>query len=353
MATQLMRTALRPLYKAAREDAHPGLLLQRGLVEHDDDEPRIKAGHVDRICRSAAGDFYRHAYTRWKKATSDTTRFRSVILKLRTRLFIGLTGGGMLETGCAISRAHGTPYIPGSSVKGLVAAHALERLDESGDAFRELFGARPAADRPAALSGLLAFHDAWWEPDSAELPLVKEVVTTHHRDYYAKEGAAPATDFDSPVPNAQVAVQGEFLFVIEGPCDWLDFAEQMLISALVTRGAGAKTRAGYGLFTAPDAPCSDEGRGPHGSSNPGRDWVDAKLRELSASPGVQPDQALRGKALAEAWSSMDDPSLKQSALADIRARWEERGWWDKPQGGAARKARAIYDAYLAQQDETS
>ena len=352
MVTQLMRTALRPLYKAA-PDVHPGLLLQRGLVEHDDDEPRIKVDHIDRICRSATGDFYRHAYTRWRKATSDTTRFRSVILKLRTRLFIGLTSGGMLETGCAISRAHGAPYIPGSSVKGLVAAHAIERLDESGDAFRDLFGARPAADRPAALSGLLAFHDAWWEPDSAEIPLVKEVVTTHHPDYYAKEGAVPATDFDSPVPNAQVAVQGAFLFVIEGPGDWLDFAERMLVSALVTRGAGAKTRAGYGLFAAPDSPDSDEDRGSRGSSNPGREWVDAKLRELTASPGVQPDQALRGKALAEAWSSTDDPSLKQSALADIRARWEERGWWDNPQGGAARKARAIYDAYLEQQDEIS
>ncbi len=352
MTTPLMRTALRPLYRAAR-DPHPGLLLQRGLVEHHDNDPTIKADHVDGICRSAAGNFYRHAYARWTKATADTTRFRSVTLKLRTRLFIGLTGGGMLETGCAISRTHGTPYIPGSSVKGLVAAHALERLDESGDAFRELFGARPTEDRPAALSGLLAFHDAWWAPDSAEKPLVKEVVTTHHRDYYAKEGAVLATDFDSPVPNAQVAVQGAFLFVIEGPGDWLDFAEQMLVSALVMRGAGAKTRAGYGLFAATDSPDSDEGSGPSGSFNPGREWVDARIRELSASPGVQPDQALRGKALAEAWSSTDDPSLKQSALADIRARWEEKGWWDNPQGGAARKARAIYDAYLEQQDETS
>ena len=352
MATQLMRTALRPLYKAAR-DSHPGLLLQRGLIEHDDNEPGIKSDHVDRICRSAASDFYRHAFTRWTKATADTTRFRSVPLKLRTRLFIGLTGGGMLETGCALSRAHGTPYIPGSSVKGPVAAHAIERLDESGDAFRELFGARPTEDYPATLSGLLAFHDAWWVPDSAETPLVKEVVTTHHPDYYAKEGAAPATDFDSPVPNAQVAVQGAFLFVIEGPGDWLDFAEQMLVSALVTRGAGAKTRAGYGLFAAPNSPGSHEVEGSRGSSDPGREWVDAKIEELSARPGVQPDQALRGKALAEAWSSIDDPSLKQSALADIRARWDEKGWWNNPQGGAARKARAIYDAYLKQQDETA
>ena len=201
MATTLMRDALRPLYKAAT-DPHAGLLLRRGLAKHDDD-PSIKADHVDRICRSTAGDFYRRAYARWTRATADTARFRSVNLSLKTRLFIGLTGGGMLETGCAISRAYGAPYIPGSSVKGVVAAHARERLDETGDAFRELFGSRPTEERPDALSGLIAFHDAWWAPDSAERPLVKEVVTTHHPEYYAGEGAAPATDFDSPLPNPE------------------------------------------------------------------------------------------------------------------------------------------------------
>ncbi len=343
MATQLMRADLHLFYKAAH-DPHPGLLLQRGLVEHDDNDPKIKADHVDRICRSSAGDFYRRAYARWTQTTADTSRFRCVKLRLRTRLFIGLTGGGMLETGCAISRAHGTPYIPGASIKGMVAAHALERLDGTGDAFRELFGARTTEDRPAALSGLLAFHDAWWVPESAERPLVKEVVTTHHPDYYSKEGAVPATDFDSPVPNAQVAVQGAFLFVIEGPREWLDFAERMLISALTTRGAGAKTRAGYGLFAE-----SDSGF----SSDHGHEWVEARIGDLSKRPGVRPDDALRSKSLAETWSAIDDPSLKQSALADIRRRWEGRDWWDRPQRGSARKAKQIYDDYLARREAAS
>ncbi|MCY3843818.1 MAG: RAMP superfamily CRISPR-associated protein [Acidobacteria bacterium] len=343
MATKLMRAALRPLYEAGT-NPHPGLLLQRGLAEHDDD-PGIKAKHVERICRSTASDFYRRAYARWTQATADTTRFRSVNLKLKTRLFIGLTGGGMLETGCAISRPHGTPYIPGSSVKGVVAAHALERLDGTGDTFRELFGARPTEDRPDAMSGLIVFHDAWWAPGSAERPLVKEVVTTHHPAYYAEEGATPATDFDSPVPNAQVAAQGAFLFVVEGPTNWLDFAQRMLVSALTTSGAGAKTRAGYGLFATPEGSGAPPG--------PGRKWVVDTVAELTAKPGVQRDQALRGKALADAWSSIDDAMLKRAALAEIRARWQERGWWDNPQGGAARKAKAIYDAWPAGQEGAS
>ena len=80
--------------------------------------------------------------------------------------------------------------------------------------------------------------------------------------------------------------------------------------------------------------------------------IPSKFAELSATPGVQADQALRGKTLAEAWSLLEEPLLKQAALADIRARWETKGWWEVPQGGSARKAKVIYGAYREEQDET-
>ena len=253
MTTTLMRRDLRPLYDAA-QDAHSGLLLQRGLPERRDEDNEARAKHIARVARqSCVGDFYRRAYERWKRATSDATRFRSVVLNLETRLFIGLTGDGMMETGCAIAHSHGAPYIPGSSVKGVVNAHARERFDttEEGRAIRdELFGSPAAGHWPAGLSGTVTFHDAWWKPDSAETPLTLEVVTTHHPSYYGKDGNEPATDFDSPVPNAQIAVRGGFLFVIEGPSDWLELMERMLLAALTVRGAGAKVHTGYGLFRA-------------------------------------------------------------------------------------------------------
>ena len=250
MTTPLMRRALRPLYEAA-QDAHPGLLLQRGLPEHGEKDNEAKTKHIERVARqSRVANFYLRAYKRWKQATSDTMRFRSVVLSLESRLFVGLTSGGMVETGCAIDHSHGTPYIPGSSVKGVVNAWAHERFDptEEGRAIRgELFG-MPSDGGLPGLSGLMTFHDAWWVPDSAESPLVPEVVTTHHPDYYGTDGNKPATDFDSPVPNAQIAVRGGFLFVIEGPPAWLELTERMLIAALTTRGIGARTHAGYGLF---------------------------------------------------------------------------------------------------------
>ena len=336
MATKLMREELRPLYKAAK-DAHPGLMLQRGLAEHDKENKKIKTEHIKCICKSPVDKFYRNAYGRWKQATSDAQRFRSVILKVETRLFIGLTGGGMLETGCAIGHSHGAPYIPGSSIKGVVRAHADERFGTAdGKAVcDELFGAPASEDRPAGLSGLITFHDAWWVPDAAKQPLVQEVVTTHHPDYYGEDGDKPATDFDSPVPNAQVAVQGEFLFVLEGPVAWLPLAEDMLIAGLSTRGAGAKTRTGYGLFE-PEAVVPPK---------PRCEWVDRTIDDLAAQSHEQKDVTLRGRGLAKAWAAIEDQKLKRAALSDIRGRWDEQGWWENPPGRAARQAKAIYDEY--------
>ena len=339
MTTALMPSRLRSPYEAAQE-AHPGLLLQRGLPEHDGEDSDAGKNHIARVCRSDAGEFYSRAYARWRRATSDAARFRTVTLELETRLFVGLAGGGAMETGCAIGHSHGAPYIPGSSVKGVVNSLAREWFDtaEDGSAIRdELFGAPPAGNRPAGLSGLLIFHDAWWVPGSAGRPLVQEVVTSHHRDYYGSDGKKPATDFDSPVPNPQIAVQGSFLFAIEGPPEWLDLAEQMLIAALSARGVGAKTRSGYGLFVGTESATDGADR---------CEWVDTKIAGLAAEHRTNEDEVLRGRGLARAWAGIDDPTLKEAAFADIRARWREKGWWDNPPGGkSARDARAIYDGY--------
>ena len=135
MAVPLARKALEPLLRTANDDPHPGLLLQRGLMahkEHGDSPDNAKHKHIRRICSTKPSDFYKRAFTRWQKKTDDNGRFSSVRLALESRLFIGLAGGGMMETGCAISHSYGMPYIPGSSVKGVVRAHARSRLLRDG-----------------------------------------------------------------------------------------------------------------------------------------------------------------------------------------------------------------------------
>ena len=325
MATLLMRKGLRELYEAAdKVSPHAGLLLQRGWAQEE-----AKADHVARVCALPAKDFYRHAFRRWTDATADEQRFRQLTLSLESRLFIGTAGGGALETSCAISHSHGMPYVPGSSIKGVASAHAWERFKGKGDrgraACEELFGS-------SGLAGLIRFHDAWWVPDSAETPLVPEVVTSHHRDYYAA-GQTPATDWDSPVPNAQVAVQGAFLFVMEGPCAWLGLAAEILMDALQGRGIGAKTRAGYGFFNAT----------PEATPAPTCEWVDEAIAALvQENRNARADDVLRGAQLAKRWEVIEGVALKQAALKDIRARWEAKGWWENPPRGVARKAKAIY-----------
>ena len=344
MATDLMRAALRPYYRNP-QDAHPGLLIQRGYERYDRDSEEgreAKSAHIRKICAIPPGAFYRHAYQRWRQTTANTLRFKPLELALQpqTRLFIGLTGGGMLETGCAISHSYGMPYIPGSSVKGVVRAHVHQSpfAAQHPEVVDELFGAAadPEQGHPEGLAGLVVFHDAWWVPDveGVPTPFVEEIVTSHHLDYYGQEGAVDASDLDSPIPNAQIAVRGRFLFVLEGEPAWRGLAEQMLLAALSERGIGAKTRTGYGLFD------------PHPlvPAGPVCAWVDDTIKRLAAENKANPDDVLRGKGLATAWQALADAALKAEALEDIRSRLMAKDWWNEPQGKSAKAAKQIYSA---------
>lgn len=247
--TKLVRENLRGSFKAAK-DAHPGLMLQRGWTDFvqtnaDNAGANGKTEHIERICNIPAGDLYTRAYQRWMNTTSDESRFSKIAMKIDGRLLIGLTGGGALETGCAVSHTYGTPYLPGSSIKGIVRAWAEENMQDWKKQFDDLFGTTD-------LSGLVAFHDAWWIPDSGAAshknhPFVADIVTPHHPEYYKGQGK-PATDLDSPVPNALIGVRGSFLFVLEGNPMWVRTVQRMLEKALGEYGIGAKTRAGYGYL---------------------------------------------------------------------------------------------------------
>jgi len=334
MSTELMRNALQPLFSQA-DSAHPGLLLQRGYPSHDRGDQTAKSNHIKRICATRSSPWYHHAYQRWQQRTNDPLRFRQFDIALENRLYIGLSAGGTLETGCAISHSYGLPYLPGSSIKGAVRS-LVGRSDfaqQHPDACNELFGAEASDDHPGGLSGVIGFHDAWWVPGSADTPMLAEIVTSHHQDYYGSDGSNPASDLDSPVPNAQIAVRGSFLLVLEGDPAWTDLAMKMTLATLSGNGIGAKTRSGYGLFQ-PRDPKADL---------PTSDWLDGKLKELMEKNRASEDDTLRGKALANAWNELTDEDHKAQALQAIKARWEANGWWEIPPGKASKQARKIYE----------
>jgi CRISPR-associated protein Cmr6 len=264
---------------------HASLLLGHGWPEYVEGEgSRGKAGHIDQVCMQQPSALYRLAYQRWCETTQDPSRFRSLFTRIRQRLFIGLSAGNALETGVCASHSYGMPMIPGSSVKGCVQAYARS-IGVSAEYRAVLFGedAESSAETTRlAGAGSLVWHDAWWVPETGSRPFHREVVTVHHQHYYA--GMGEATDFDSPVPNAQITVQGGFYFAIEGAPAWAALGRQLLTAALAEIGIGAKRTAGYGTMTedqAANGRAEAALRSRQEESQSTRERVESRLRDLT------------------------------------------------------------------------
>lgn len=252
--TCLVRENIKNDFRKSKS-VNPSLLLQKGMLEvenSDDKSNNKKSEHLKKIVKLPAPAEYEKAFHRWVDLTSDVNRFNKTVMTIENRLLIGLTGNGVLETGCSLSHNYGMPYIPGSSVKGVVRAWADGKnlSDESKSTLEQLFGTYDS-DQPNRVSGTVTFHDAWWIPQEDNKPFVLDVVTTHHQDYYngkKDKDIIPPSDKDSPIPIHLLAVKGRFLFVLEGDPESITICQTMLKRALTENGIGAKTAAGYGYF---------------------------------------------------------------------------------------------------------
>jgi len=256
MTIQLCRNALHPwldnhFFELRNKEPHPGLLLARGLTLGGDGTEGTKANHIAEVAKLKPTTLYEAAYKRWAATVADQRRFKSFEAPLQGRLYIGVTRDSALETGITTSHAYGMPLIPGSAAKGMARA-AAEDWKVGDDALAWMFG-RDAEKEDEGAAGGLIFHDAWWVPEG--VPFASETVTVHHPEYY-KEGAAEATDFDSPVPAPQIAARGRFLFAIEGDPAWAVVAARILRTALSEKGIGAKRGSGYGFFASAETATS-------------------------------------------------------------------------------------------------
>jgi CRISPR-associated protein Cmr6 len=218
--------------------------------------------HLRKIAGAPVPEGYPLAFAaRRARIAAAADRGDALLFEARTtsRLVIGLGAKGVLEMGLTLDRTWGTPYLPGSALKGLCAA-AAHKLTE-GEVWRRFPGwpEAPLAD-PAnatdyqilfgttANGGAVIFHDAWWDPTGASaLPLAMDVMTVHHPDYYqSARPETPPSDFDEPIPVPFLSVSGSFLVALEGPPSWCKVAGQLLRAGLAELGAGAKTSSGYG-----------------------------------------------------------------------------------------------------------
>ena len=245
--------------------AHAGLILDRYVAITIDGNEEEKKNQRQREIEAA-----RRALTRCRAAYDEAFRRRqewgrdpgagraACDFFLETppgqRLVVGLGRESPHETGLALHHTYGTPFIPGSALKG-IAEHYC-RVIHDGAGHDILFGAPASA-------GYFVFHDAWIDPESLKGCLLLDVLTPHHPAYYGgrrypdTDTPVPPTDFDDPVPVGFLSIRGTFHFLLS--CDdasdharqWLDAAKTLLAEALADWGAGGKTSSGYGRLVLP------------------------------------------------------------------------------------------------------
>lgn len=187
------------------------------------------------------------------------------------RFVTGLGRNHPVENGFAWRHDLGTPYIAGSSLKGLARGYARDwaGLDET---LKRVFGPKP---EDGLAVGSVVFLDAL---PTAPVALEADIMTPHYGPWY-QDGKVPGDWYSlTPIPFLTVAPGQTFLFCLlpRDPSNQQDRedckrAAHLLKEALETLGAGAKTAVGYGQFV-------DEG-----SSEPGAETQAATRRAPAPS----------------------------------------------------------------------
>ncbi|MCC7429833.1 type III-B CRISPR module RAMP protein Cmr6 [bacterium] len=159
------------------------------------------------------------------------------------RLACGLGGSSVWsETGMTLHHVYGFPFIPGSSVKGLVRMLCEKNHGKA----KELFGDDTKGKEHASK---VDFFDVF----PMESPEIKaDIMNPHFGDYYQdKKNEVSPGDWLSPVPVNFLTVQGgkfRFPFVCKRKED-AEVVKKLLKEGLSDYGIGAKTKVGYGFFS--------------------------------------------------------------------------------------------------------
>lgn len=186
-----------------------------------------------------------------REVWAEAVGARLLYFKTDGRFMTGLGREHPVENGFAWHHTLGAPYLPGSSVKGLLRAWARE-LSVDPDDITRIFG--PLGQKQASVGSVIVGDALPPEP----VQLVAEVMTPHYGPYYQDEQAkTPPADWHNPVPIPFLAVETGQPFVFALTPRRSEYAEDIadceklvswLDDALACIGAGAKTSVGYGRF---------------------------------------------------------------------------------------------------------
>jgi CRISPR-associated protein Cmr6 len=208
-----------------------------------------------------------------EKAGYELINFKA---ELKSPLITGIGQTHPNEVGMVFDHTMGIPFIPASSVKGIVRfAHMLEliksedldeykKTDKEGEYIDEsnlkakipaIFGGdadeeKKGGKKTKKLKGKVIFLDAYPEKIPA---LHVDIMNPHYGEYYSDEnGKIPPADYLDPTPIKFLTVkQGtKFIFraLLPKDSDLLETVKIAFKNALENEGVGAKTAVGYGRF---------------------------------------------------------------------------------------------------------
>lgn len=249
----------RPLYTGAASarrspDGHAGLWFDKFC-----DQWQVKDSHWSMKGNS-------NSKLKWIKTVTDSTvgtqdqidEYASRLLRMvdwrsgrwevyvtESRFVTGLGRSHPVENGFAWHPTLGTPYLPGSSVKGLIHAWAKTGAGSVDPTRRKrVFG-------DIGTAGTVCFLDA---VPTAPVKLAADVMTPHYAGWSRDD---PPGDWRSPVPIPFLVTDTRTTFLFgfvpsrrtDTATDDLNAVTDWLRSALEWAGAGAKTSVGYGRMS--------------------------------------------------------------------------------------------------------
>jgi len=262
------------------------------------------------------------------------------------------TGLGLahpLENGFAFLNPYGLPYLPGSSIKGVLRRAAEELAGEliehdrkgwTPEAITALFGLESEDHQKEHLRGALIFWDAL--PKPANNCMGMEVMTPHYGDYYQakrtdtyRDGVTPH-DAGQPNPIVFLVVPAGSKFSFHVTCDatrltanqrdtWQALVRAAFEHAFDWLGFGAKTAVGYGAMQIQEH--SEENHAPNAvphvpaQATPQVEtgekvWSSAELhynpstREITASFEGKKSAGLTGEALERLLTALGERTVK-------------------------------------------
>ena len=317
-------------------DANKGLLFDRLFGGYDQSwkvdklqRDKIKQTHpLDWLTGPCGNAAALESAKNRQLALISTLNGKAISCQLDWNMVTGTGEAHPLENGFRWHHTLGVPYLPASSIKGMLRAWLTTWASDifSKEEITDLFGS-DREQSEAHYMGTLIFFDAL---PLAPATLTLDVMTPHAGDWYEKGASQPGkpdtvpADWQSPVPITFLAVkEATFLFTLAARNDasqsQLDKVMEQLADALTTLGIGAKTALGYGVMTKLEATQPQSGKRLLEELQEQRRQQQADRKRQLERANMSPNR-IRMTELAERLGVREDKQFKEgfnNEIADL------------------------------------